>query len=214
MVAVTGRISGRDLGSTLLDVKRVLARPGLIPKGGYYELGGLYKQQQIAFHGLMIVFVSAVALVFVLLLYLYERFRIAIAIILMSIAAIPGVFTGLWITGIELNITSMMGLTMISGIVTEVAIFCFSEYYLLIEQWSSAFEALVDAGVNRMRLIVMTTVALMLALAPLALNIGSGSATQQPLAVAIISGLLVQLPLVLILMPLLFSHLTSIKLPR
>ena len=60
MVAVTGRISGRDLGSTLNDVRTVLTSSGLIPKDMYYELGGLYKQQQIAFHGLIAVLIAAV----------------------------------------------------------------------------------------------------------------------------------------------------------
>ena len=71
MVAVTARISGRDMGSTLRDVKRVLKKPGLLPPSMYDELGGLYHQQQIAFKGMMIVFAAATALVFLLLLYLF-----------------------------------------------------------------------------------------------------------------------------------------------
>jgi CzcA family heavy metal efflux pump len=207
MVAVSGRIEGRDLGSTLADVKRVLARPGLLPAGVTYQLGGLYQQQQIAFRGLVEVFVAAVALVFGLLLYLYERFRIALAILLMPLIAIAGVFLGLWITGIELNITALMGMTMIVGIVTEVAIFYFSEYHLLLEEGTAPEDAIVDAGVNRMRPIVMTSLAFMLALLPLALDLGAGAAMQQPLAIAIISGLLVQVPLVLVVMPVLFRWL-------
>jgi len=210
MVAVSGRIEGRDLGSTLSDVKQVLARPGLLPTGVTYQLGGLYKQQQIAFRGLVAVFVAAVALVFGLLLYLYERFRIALAILLMPLTAIAGVFIGLWVTGIELNITALMGITMIVGIVTEVAIFYFSEYHLLVEEGTPPEAAIVDAGVNRMRPIVMTSLAFMLALVPLALNLGSGAAMQQPLAIAIISGLLVQIPLVLVVMPVLFRWLYRI----
>ncbi|MCA9528819.1 MAG: efflux RND transporter permease subunit [Myxococcales bacterium] len=205
MVAVTARVEGRDLGSTIRDVKQALARDGLIPKQVTYELGGLYEQQQIAFRGLLEVFGAAVALVFVLLLYLYERFRAAIAILLMPLTAIAGVFIGLWLTGIELNITALMGITMIVGIVTEVAIFYFSEYHLLLDEGTPPREALIEAGVNRLRPIVMTSLAFMLALLPLALDLGSGAAMQQPLAVAIISGLLAQVPLVLIVMPVVFA---------
>ncbi|MGH8600613.1 MAG: efflux RND transporter permease subunit, partial [Burkholderiales bacterium] len=134
MVAVTARISGRDLGSTIRDVRAVMSRPGMLPGGVYYKLGGLYKQQQIAFKGLTEVFVAAVALVFLLLLFLYERFRIAISIIIMPLLSVTAVFIGLWVTGVELNISAMMGMTMILGIVTEVAIFYFSEYVELAKE--------------------------------------------------------------------------------
>jgi CzcA family heavy metal efflux pump len=204
MVAVTARISGRDLGSTIADVKTTLARPGGFPQGVYYELGGLYRQQQIAFRGLMAVLAAAVALVFLLLLFLYELFRVALAIMAIPLLSLSAVFVGLWAADIELNISALMGMTMIIGIVTEVAIFYFSEYQDLASEMEPA-RALIEAGKNRMRPIAMTTFAAMLTLAPLALGIGQGSAMQQPLAVAIISGLAVQLPLVLIAMPVLFT---------
>jgi CzcA family heavy metal efflux pump len=208
MVAVTGRISGRDLGSTIRAVRQALAQPGLLPADTYYELGGLYRQQQIAFHGLLAVFVAALALVFLLLLYLYEQFSAAVAILFSPMLAMAAVFTGLWITGIELNITAMMGMTMIVGIVTEVSIFYFSEYHELLRSGRDASTALVQAGSNRLRPIVMTTLAAILALLPLALALGQGSAMQQPLAIAIISGLLVQVPLVVIVMPVCYRWLS------
>lgn len=212
MVAVTGRISGRDMGSTLHDVQAVLNAPGFLPQGVYYKLGGLYRQQRIAFRGLLTVFVAALALVFLLLLFLYERFAVALSILVMPLLATAMVFVGLWLTGIELNITAMMGMTMIVGIVTEISIFYFSEYKeILQEKGMTKSQALVQAGVNRMRPITMTTLAAILALIPLALALGQGSAMQQPLAVAIISGLLVQIPLVIIVMPLLYKILARIK---
>jgi multidrug efflux pump subunit AcrB len=214
MVAVTARIEGRDMGSTVSDVRRALDSSGLITGDTYYELGGLYRQQQIAFRGLMEVIVAAFFLVFALLLYLYERFDFALAIIAMPLLAMPAVFIGLWFAGIELNISAMMGMTMVVGIVTEVAIFYFSEYEMLLNAGTAA-DALYEAGVNRFRPIAMTTLAAILALLPLALGLGQGSAMQQPLAVAIISGLIVQMPLVLIVMPILAERLgrTRLRLP-
>jgi CzcA family heavy metal efflux pump len=206
MVAVTARIDGRDLGSTIADVQKVLATDKLLPAGVYYELGGLYQQQQIAFKGLMIVFGAAVALVFGLLLFLYERFRIALAVLAMPLLATGAVFVGLWVTNIELNISAMMGMTMIIGIVTEVAIFYVSELQgLMRDEEMPLSRALIEAGKNRLRPITMTTIAAILALLPLAFALGQGSAMQQPLAVAIISGLIVQLPLVLLLLPVLLQ---------
>lgn len=200
MVAVTGRISGRDIGSVISDVKQVLNRPGLVPKGVYYNLGGLYAEQQSAFAGLVAVFFGAVALVFLLLLYLYESFRVAIAMLLTALLALSAVFVGLWLTGTEMNISSMMGMTMIVGIVTEVAIFYYSEYADL-RRDEDQHTRLINAGSNRMRPIAMTTLAAVFALLPLALGIGQGAAMQQPLAIAIVSGLVAQLPLVLVVLP-------------
>ena len=203
MLAVTGRISGRDLGSVIDDVKQVMAQDKLLPAGVYYQLGGLYEQQQIAFKGLMAVFAAASALVFLLLLFMYESFRLAISILVTALLAVSTVFIGLWVTKTELNISAMMGMTMIIGMVTEVAIFYFSEQQELVEHDDLA-NAIVNAGINRMRPITMTTTAAMLTLLPLALAIGQGSEMQQPLAIAIISGLIFQLPLVLLVMPVLF----------
>ncbi len=208
MVAVTGRISGRDMGSVIRDVKKALDRPGLLPKGVYYELGGLYRQQQIAFAGLLAVFASAVVLVFLLLLFLYERFRTAFCVLANTLLALTAVFLGLWLTGTEINISSMMGMTMIVGIVTETAIFYLSEYRSLPKDLPRE-EALILAGKNRMRPIAMTTVAAILALMPLALGIGQGAAMLRPLAIGIIAGLCVQLPLVLIVLPVFLSVLAG-----
>ncbi len=204
MVAVTARISGADMGSVLAQVKKAMNAPGFLPHGVYYELGGLYKQQQIAFAGLMAVFAAAVALVFLLLLFLYERFTVALAILAIPLMAVSAVFIGLWATGVELNITAMMGMTMIVGIVTEVAIFYFSEFQTLSREGGDLHANLVAAGRNRLRPIAMTTIAAILTLLPLAFAIGQGSGMQQPLAIAIISGLVVQLPLVLLVMPVLY----------
>ncbi len=218
MAAVTGRITGRDLGSTITDVKKALATPGLIPLRVTYELGGLYEQQQIAFQGLLRVIIAAVILVFLLLLFLYESFRVASAMLAMPLLALSAVFVGLWITGTEMNITSIMGMCMIVGIVTEVAIFYYSEYTDSPVETPAGTQApqnpadrYIAAGQYRMRAIAMTTIAAILALLPLALGIGEGSAMQRPLAIAIISGLCVQLPLALVVLPTMLAMLQTKK---
>ena len=213
MIPVTGRISGRDLGSTIHDVRAALARPGLLPRGVYFTLGGTYAEQQSAFSGLLAVFGGAIALVFLLLLFLYESFRTALAMLGCTLLALSAVTIGLWITGTELNISSMMGMTMIVGIATEVAVFYVSEYVTL-PQGRPLHSTLIQAGINRMRPIAMTTFAAILALLPLALGIGAGSAMQQPLAIAIISGLILQLPVVLIVLPALLSLRVGMKVSR
>ncbi len=210
MVAVTARVEGRDMGSAVRAVDGLLkAHPELLPAGSYYRLGGLYAEQQQAFFGLAMVFVAATALVLLLLIYLYESLTVAAAIILMPLLAAAAVFVGLWVTGTALNISAMMGMTMVIGIVTEVAIFYFSELrHQHREQPDLPLtDALVAAGLQRLRPIAMTTIAALLALLPLALGLGQGAQMQQPLAIAIISGLSVQMPLVLVVMPGLYAAL-------
>ncbi len=200
LATVTGRITGRDLGSTIKDVQAALRQAGVIPPGVTYALGGTYAEQRAAFSGLIAVFGAAVALVFMLLLFLYESLGTALAMLATTLLALSAVTLGLWLTRTELNISSMMGMTMIVGIATEVAIFYVSEWESLPAELDRT-AAFVQAGINRMRPIAMTTFAAILALLPLALGIGAGSAMQRPLAIAIISGLLLQLPLVLVVLP-------------
>ncbi|TAN07653.1 MAG: efflux RND transporter permease subunit [Rhodanobacteraceae bacterium] len=218
VVAVTARISGRSLGATANDVRKILARRNELPPGMYYELGGLYQQQQIAFRGLTVVLLTAIALVFTLLLFLYESFRAAIAVLIQPLLAICAVFIGLWVTRTELNISSMMGMTMIVGIVTELAIFFFSE--LAEAEGNADPEApptlramLLEAGRNRMRAILMSAIAMILTLLPLAMALGRGSQMQQPLAIAIISGMLAAPPLVLVVMPVVYNLLHERRAP-
>jgi CzcA family heavy metal efflux pump len=212
MVSVTAR-SDRDLGSTIRDVRAALDQPGVLPTGVRYKLGGLYEQQQIAFKGLVKVIAAAAALVFLLLLFLYESFRVAISIMITTLLAISTVFLGLWLTKTELNISSLMGMVMIVGNVTEVAIFYYSEFADSARA-GTTHDRLIAAGAYRMRAIAMTTVAAILALLPLALGIGQGSGMLQPLAIAIIAGLAAQLPLVLLVLPALLALFRAARQPE
>ena len=201
-VAVTGRISGRDLGSVVADVQQALQKPGIIPAGVTWRLGGLYAQQQQAFHDLAMVLGAGTLLVFLLVVFLYERLRVALAILTTTALALTGVAFALRLTGIELNLASLMGLTMVVGIATEVGV-------LLVSAWSARnaetdpIARLTAAASERVRPILMTVIAAVLALLPLAAGWGEGSELLRPLAIAIIGGLLVQLPLALVVLPLL-----------
>jgi multidrug efflux pump subunit AcrB len=206
IVAVTAQTNGAlDLGSTIAGVKALLAEPGLIPPGVRYTLGGAYQQQQQAASGMLKVFAAAVVAEIVLLMFLYRALLIPLIIMATSLVSTSAVFVGLWLTGVELNITAMMGMVMIIGIATEMAIFLVSEYQTLRETME-ARAALKAAALNRLRPILMSTLAMILALIPIGAAIsGSGDQMLQPLAIAIIAGALVQLPLVLLVMPVLIG---------
>ena len=204
MVAVTARLAGRDLGSAMSDVKTSVAKLKL-PPGMQVEYGGLYGQQQASFHAMALVFAGALLLIITLLMFLYENVAVVASILVATFCSLAGVFAGLWLTGTELDLSSIMGLTMILGIVTEIAIFYFAEI-----DFSRALDraALIEAGSMRMRPILMTSLIAILALAPLALGIGTGAAMQQPLAIAIVCGLIAAVPIVLVLMPAVYLLLT------
>jgi multidrug efflux pump subunit AcrB len=204
MIPVTARLEGRDLGSAMKEVRSTIAAMQL-PATVRVEYGGLYAEQQKSFRGLAAVFGAAVLLVTVLLLYLYESWAAVIAILMTVLMSVSAVFIGLWLTGTELNISAMMGMTMIVGIVTEIAVFYFAE----LDTGAQVNHAvLVSAGRYRLRPILMTSLIAILALMPLALGIGTGSAMQTPLAIAIISGLAAAVPLVLVMMPVIYLKLS------
>jgi CzcA family heavy metal efflux pump len=204
MVAVTGRLEGRDLGSAIRDVKAAM-RSMSLPNTLRVEYGGIYAEQQRSFRGLMSVFAAAVLLVTVLLLYLYERWAIVWSILVTVALSVASVFIGLWVTNTELNISAMMGLTMIVGIVAEIAVFYFSELTHDTSAVAYGHGRLITAGQRRLRPILMTVLIAILALLPLALGIGAGSGMQAPLAIAIISGLVAAVPLVLVVMPVFYQ---------
>lgn len=205
MIAITARLEGRDLGSAIKDVRAAVGSMKL-PSSIRVEYGGLYAEQQRSFRGLAAVFAAAVLLVATLLLYLYEQWAAVLSILAAVALSVAAVFIGLWLTGTELDISAMMGLTMIVGIVAEIAVFYFAEFS---QHPSADAPALVAAGRHRLRPILMTSLIAILALLPLALGIGTGSSMQTPLAIAIISGLVAAVPLVLLLMPVVYWRLSN-----
>tara|TARA_R110002074_G_scaffold235486_2_gene407386 strand:- start:242 stop:670 length:429 start_codon:yes stop_codon:yes gene_type:complete len=120
---------------------------------------------------------------------------------------IPGVLAGLVLTGTEMNIAAMMGLTMVIGIIAELGVFYFAE----LPEGEVGSGHRIDAGRARLRPILMSALIAILALAPLALKIGEGSALLAPMAVAIICGLIVGAPLVLIGGPVIHAALAPRK---
>jgi len=201
MVAPTGRISGRDLGSVMRDVRDAVARAAL-PAGVYVTYGGLYREQQRSFRGLVAILSVATLLVFLILLYLYETWREPFAVLAVAALAGSGVLLGLLFTGTELDVASMMGLTMIVGISAEASIFYVSEWRSLVAGLPRT-ESLARASLNRVRPVLMTAFAAILALLPLALGVGGGGSMLQPLAIAIVFGLLGTIPAVLLALPIL-----------
>ncbi len=204
MIAVTARISGRDMGGTLADIQTQIKKNVNLPPAVFMEYGGLYEEQQKSFKGLLMVLALSVLLVFSVQLLEFESLKIPLIILSMSLLSLSGVFTMLWISGVALNISSMMGMIMIVGIVAENAIFLIHYIQMFVADGLPLPTALIEAGKVRMRPIIMTTLAAVLALTPLAIGLGAGAQMQQPLALAVIGGFSMSAILLLFLLPVYF----------
>lgn len=206
-IAVTARLEGKDLGSGIRDVKAKVESLHL-PSSIRVEYGGLYSQQKQSFRDLTTVFIAALLLSALLLTLLFENWAFTASVITTVLISTSAVFFGLWLTGIELDISALMGLTMVVGMLTELSIFYLAE---LDPAGEVDARSLLDAGEARLRPIIMSALIAILTLLPLALGLGRGSGLQRPLATAIIFGLSLGAALILTLLPTLVMLISGVR---
>ncbi|XCF04755.1 efflux RND transporter permease subunit [Tamlana crocina] len=200
MGVITARLNNRDLGSTLKDIQSHLTKNLSLPAGYIIEYGGAYQEQQKAFKELMMILISAILLVFVVILFLFRKLKIAFAIIVIAVLGVAGSLLSLYLTGTPLNVGSYTGIIMIVGIIGENSIFTYRQYQES-DTSLSHIEKIEYSIAARLRPKLMTALAAIMALTPLALGIGAGAQLHQPLAIAVIGGLFFALPLLLIVLP-------------
>jgi CzcA family heavy metal efflux pump len=207
LVVVTGRLEGSDLGSGMAKVRRTVE--GLhLPASVRVEYGGTYEEQQKSFHDLLRVLLLALALVFGVLLTEFRNFPAPIAILTSSVLSISGVILALLVTHTSFNVASFMGLIMVIGIVAKNGILLLDADEKFRAEGASAKEAMLHAAQRRLRPIVMTALAAVCGMLPLAFALGAGSQMLQPLAIAVIGGLGISMVLSLVVTPLVYYLLT------
>lgn len=206
-IPVTARLEGKDLGTGIRDVQAKVKSLHL-PSSVRVEYGGLYSQQKQSFRDLTTVFVAALLLSALLLTLLFENWAFTVAVVATVLISTSAVFFGLWLTGIELDISALMGLTMVVGMLTELSIFYLAE---LDPGRQVDAGSLLDAGEARLRPILMSALIAVLTLLPLALGLGRGSGLQRPLATAIIFGLSLGALLILTLLPTLVMLISGLR---
>jgi multidrug efflux pump subunit AcrB len=210
MVAVTARLEGTNLGSGMAAVQKTVS--GLhLPSTIRVEYGGTYQEQQRSFHDLVVVLVLAVLLLFIVLLFEFGAFAAPVAILSSALLSTSGVFIALLITRTTFNISSFMGMIMVIGIVAKNGILLLDADQRMRLQGFSAQDAILQAGRRRLRPIVMTALATVAGMLPLAFAIGAGSQMLQPLAIAVIGGVLISMVLSLIITPAVHFYLTGKK---
>ena len=207
LVVVTARLEGTDLGTAVQLVKERVQSMHL-PSNVRVEYGGTYQEQQKSFAELARVLLMALVLVFGVLLTEFRNFAAPVAILTSSVLSISGVVGALLLTGVTFNVSSFMGLIMVIGIVAKNGILLLDaeERYRL--EGADAREAMLKAAQRRLRPILMTALAAVTGMLPLALALGAGSQMLQPLAIAVIGGLLISMLLSLVVTPVVYFLLT------
>jgi len=200
LVEVTARLEGVDMGTGVAAVQKTVADLKM-PPSIRVEYGGTYKEQQKSFRDLTIVLLLAVVLVFLVLLFEFRSYTAPIAILSSAILSTSGVLFALLITRTTLNVSSFMGLIMVVGIVAKNGILLLDANEKYRAEGGTMEEAIIHAGRRRLRPIVMTALAAVAGMLPLALAIGAGSQMLQPLAIAVIGGILISMVLSLVVTP-------------
>jgi hydrophobe/amphiphile efflux-1 (HAE1) family protein len=202
---VTANIGpGVDLGSASAGVTRVLDSE-TVPEGFSVRLSGQTEEQRKAFAGLGFAAIMALALVYMVLASQFKSLIDPLIIMFCVPLGVAGVWLTLWVTGTTLSVNSAMGIIMMVGIVVSNGVLLVDFANVLRARGKNLIEATVDAGRTRLRPILMTTIATVVGLVPMALGIGEGSETNMPLARAVIGGLTVSTMFTLFLIPSLYT---------
>jgi HAE1 family hydrophobic/amphiphilic exporter-1 len=210
-VTVSGTATGSNIGATSSELTQRLQALKL-PAGASYTLGGVSADQSDAFGDLGLALLAAIAIVFLVMAATF-RSLIQPLILLVSIPfAATGAIILLLVTGTALGVPALIGMLMLVGIVVTNAIVLMDLINQYREQGMDVRTAVIEGGRRRLRPILMTAIATIFALLPMALGLtGSGGFISQPLAVVVIGGLISSTLLTLVLVPTLYTMIESAK---
>jgi multidrug efflux pump subunit AcrB len=205
IVHVTANIApDSDLGAASEAVQKIVdqSRP---PEGFLATLGGQTAEQKKAFQGLIFAAIMALLLVYMVMASQFKSLIDPLVVMFSVPLGVSGVFIALYLTGTKLSVNSFMGIIMMVGIVVSNGVLLVDFTNTLRSRGQEMLEATVQAGRTRLRPIMMTTIATIFGLLPMALGIGEGSETNLPLARAVIGGLVVSSFFTLFLVPALYT---------
>lgn len=201
---ISGNLSGRDMGAVAADVRDAI-RATALPAGVTASLSGQEEEMQRSMRSLMLAMALAIFLVYLVMASQFESFLHPFVIIFTLPLAAIGVVIALAISGRSVSIVAMIGVVMLAGIVVNNAIVLIDAVNQLRVKGMRKEDALIAAGLNRLRPILMTSLTTILGLLPMALGLGEGAELRAPLAVTVIGGLSVATVLTLIVIPVVYS---------
>ena len=206
--AIYAGTQGRPSGDVGADVQTIVKETQL-PQGYRFDVGGQTKDQAEAFNGVLMALAAAVIFIYIVLASQFGSFMQPLAIMASLPLALIGVMLALLVTRSTLNLFSMIGLVMLMGLVTKNAILLVDFANQGRKAGLSVPEALLQAGLVRMRPIIMTTAAMIFGMLPLALALNEGGELQAPMGRAIIGGVITSTLLTLVVVPVLYSYLVG-----
>ncbi|MBW1689336.1 MAG: efflux RND transporter permease subunit [Deltaproteobacteria bacterium] len=203
-VTVKGNTFGRDMGSIVRDIQDKVARIR-IPDGYFVKFGGRYQDMQEAFSSLAWALVIAILLVYMIMAAQFESLLTPFVIMFTVPLAFIGVVFGLLAFGKTLSVPSVMGISILTGIVVNNAIVMIDYINRLRKRGIAFAEAIVEGAAVRLRPILITAITTILGMLPMALSQSEGAELRSPMAVAVASGLLFSTFLTLFIIPIVYS---------
>ncbi len=212
--SITAEIAGDDTGAVSKSVQAeldTLAAAGAFPAGTTAELAGVSQQQTEAFGGLFASMGVAILLVYVMMVLTFNSLITPFIILFTLPLATIGAFPALYLTGRPIGVSALIGFLMLIGIVVTNAIVLLDLVERLRSEGYSTRDALIEGGRTRVRPILMTAIATILALIPLAAGFNQGSIIAAELGTVVIGGLFSSTFLTLLVIPVVYSLVDSLK---
>jgi multidrug efflux pump subunit AcrB len=206
VVDIYGGISNRDLGGVLSDIKPIVAQvQKTLPRGMSITIRGQALTMNSSFIGLSIGLVAAVALIYLLLVVNFQSWLDPFIILTALTGALAGVIWGLYVTGTTLSVPAMMGAIMCMGVATANSVLVVTFARQQLNEGLDPLHAAWEAGTTRLRPVLMTALAMIMGMLPMALGLGEGGEQNAPLGRGVIGGLMIATVATLLFVPVVFS---------
>jgi multidrug efflux pump subunit AcrB len=206
MIQVYGTTQGRDLGAVAADVQKVLNDTAKdVPKTAHVAMLGQVKTMNDSFSGLIFGLLAAIVLIYLLIVVNFQSWADPFVIITALPAALAGIVWMLFATGTTLSVPALTGAIMCMGVATANSVLVISFAKERLELHGDATTAAIEAGFVRLRPVLMTALAMMIGMLPMALGFGEGGEQNAPLGRAVVGGLAFATVATLIFVPVVFS---------
>src|SRR5207247_6572095 len=206
VVDIYGAVQDRDLGAVGRDIAGVVdANRSLLPRGSYITVRGQLDTMRTSYRGLLTGLGFAIVLAYLLIVVNFQSWLDPFIIITALPAALAGIIIFLFLTHTTLSVPALMGSIMCMGVATANSILIVSFAKERLAEHANAVEAAIESGVTRFRPVLMTALAMIISMIPMALGMGDGGEQNAPLGRAVIGGLLCATVATLIFVPAVFS---------
>jgi CzcA family heavy metal efflux pump len=208
LVEIYGNVQGRDLGSVARDINRIVdADRKSLPRGSFVSIRGQLQTMRTSYIGLLAGLGFSIVLVYMLIVVNFQSWLDPFIIITALPAALAGIVLCLFVTHTTLSVPALMGAIMCMGVATANSILVVSFANERLQDHGDAMEAAIEAGYTRFRPVIMTALAMIIGMIPMALGLGDGGEQNAPLGRAVIGGLLCATVATLMFVPTVFGFL-------